>query len=73
MEIHERIKALREDRDLKQIDLAEILKTDQSYYAKYENGKRPIPVDRIITLCKYYNLSADYILCLTDDPRPLKK
>lgn len=73
MEIHERIKALREDHDLKQTDLAEILKTDQSYYAKYENGKRPIPVDRIITLCKYYNLSADYILCLTDDPRPLKK
>lgn len=73
MEIHERIKALREDRDLKQTDLAEVLKTDQSYYAKYENGKRPIPVDRIITLCKYYNLSADYILCLTDDPRPLKK
>ena len=73
MEIHERIKALREDRDLKQTDLAEILKTNQSYYAKYENGKRPIPVDRIITLCKYYNLSADYILCLTDDPRPLIK
>lgn len=73
MKIHERIKALREDRDLKQTDLAEILKTDQSYYAKYENGKRPIPVDRIITLCKYYNLSADYILCLTDDPRPLIK
>ncbi|MBQ8002985.1 MAG: helix-turn-helix transcriptional regulator, partial [Clostridia bacterium] len=62
-----------EDRDLKQTDLAEILKTNQSYYAKYENGKRPIPVDRIITLCKYYNLSADYILCLTDDPRPLIK
>lgn len=73
MEIYERIKALREDHDLKQIDLAEILNTDQSYYAKYENGKRPIPVDRIITLCKYYNVSADYILCLTDDPRPLNK
>lgn len=72
MEIHERIKALREDHDLKQVDLAAVLSTEQSYYAKYENGKRPIPVDRIIRLCKYYNLSADYILCLTDEPRPLK-
>lgn len=72
MEICERIKALREDNDLTQKELAFILNTDQSYYAKYENGRRPIPVDRIITLCKYYNVSADYILCLTDDPRPLK-
>ena len=72
MEIHQRIKALREDNDLKQKDLALILKTEQSYYAKYENGIRPIPVDRIIMLCRYYNLSADYILCLTDEPRPLK-
>lgn len=72
MKIHERVKALREDNDLTQKELACILNTEQSYYAKYENGKRPIPVDRIITLCKYYNVSADYILCLTDDPRPLK-
>lgn len=72
MEIYQRIRALREDNDLKQKDLALILKTEQSYYAKYENGKRPIPVDRIIMLCRYYNLSADYILCLTDEPRPLK-
>lgn len=72
MEIYQRIRALREDHDLKQKDLALILKTEQSYYAKYENGKRPIPTDRIIMLCRYYNVSADYILCLTDEPRPLK-
>lgn len=72
MEIHQRIRALREDNDLKQKDLALILQTEQSYYAKYENGIRPIPADRIITLCRYYNVSADYILGLIDEPRPLK-
>lgn len=61
-----RIKDLREDHDLRQIDLAEILQTDQSYYAKYENGKRPLPIHHLITLCKYYNVSADYILGLPE-------
>ena len=61
-----KIKDLREDHDLRQIDLAEILQTDQSYYAKYENGKRPLPIHHLITLCKYYNVSADYILGLPE-------
>ena len=67
MEIGERIRGLREDRDLYQKDIAQLLKTTQSYYAQYENCKRPIPTEHIITLCKFYNVSADYLLGLPDD------
>ena len=67
MEIGERIRGLREDRDLYQKDIAQLLKTTQSYYAQYENGKRPIPTEHVITLCKFYHVSADYLLGLPDD------
>lgn len=64
MTIGENIKGLRIDHDKTQAEIAQILKTEQSYYAKYENGKRPLPIDRLITLCQYYGVSADYILGL---------
>lgn len=66
MEIHERVKNLRIDADKTQNEIAEYLKTSQSYYAKYENGHRPIPIDRIRELCLYYHVSADYILGLPE-------
>lgn len=66
-----RIRDLREDRDIKQSDIAKLLHTTQSYYSKYELGKRPLPIDHLITLCKLYNVSADYILGFTDTPTPL--
>ena len=50
--------------NLSQKEIAELLGTDQSYYAKYENGKRPLPLHHLKTLCLYYNVSADYILGL---------
>lgn len=62
MEIHEKLKALREDRDLKQKDIAVLLNTSTQYYQKYEKGIRPIPVNHIITLCKFYKVSADWLL-----------
>lgn len=58
------IRALREDNDLYQKDLANILQTSQSYYAQYENNKRKLPIDHLTKLCLYYNVSADYILGL---------
>ncbi len=64
------LRDLREDKDLYQKDIAEILKTTQSYYSQYENGKRPLPLEHLITLCKFYNVSADYILGLPDLPYP---
>lgn len=65
----QRIKELREDNDLYQRNIAEILNTSQSYYAQYENEKRQLPIEHLKTLCKYYNISADYILGL---PKGLK-
>lgn len=55
------LKELREDNDKNQEEIARVIGTSQSYYAQYENGKRQIPFDRIITLAKYYNVSIDYI------------
>lgn len=64
MQYYERLKELREDRDMTQAETAAILKIDQSYYSKYERGKLPMPVEHLATLCKFYGVSADYILGL---------
>lgn len=66
MEYYERIKNLRIDADKSQKEVANFLKTGQSYYAKYENGHRALPIDRLKELCEYYNVSADYILGLPE-------
>ena len=65
MEYAQIIRNLREDNDLYQKDIANLLGTSQSYYAQYENGKRPLPIEHLIKLCKFYNVSADYILGLS--------
>lgn len=67
MEYYERIKNLRINNDKTQTQIAEYLKTGQSYYAKYENGRRPLPIDRLRDLCLYYHVSADYILGLPEN------
>lgn len=69
----ERLKGLREDKDMTQGELAEIIGTSQSYYSQYEKGKREIPFDRIIILAEYYNVTIDYIAGLTNSKRPLHK
>ena len=61
-----RLKDLREDHDLKQKDIASLLDISQQYYSEYELGKRSIPIEILITLSKYYKVSADYILELSD-------
>lgn len=72
MYLYQRIRDLREDNDLTQSDIARILATTQQQYGRYENGQREIPVHHLITLCKYYNVSADFLLGLTDELRNLK-
>lgn len=67
MEYYVRLKNLRIDHDKSQREIADYLGTEQSYYAKYENGKRPLPIDRLKKLCEYYNVSADYILGLSEN------
>ena len=53
---------LREDHDKSQKEIAEYLGTTQQVYSRYENGNNEIPIRHIIALCKYYKVSADYIL-----------
>ena len=68
-----RIRDLREDRDLTQQQIARVLRTSQGYYSKYELGKRALPIEHLIKLCEIYNVSADYILGFTDEPKRLPK
>ncbi len=67
-----RIKDLREDRDLSQAELAKIIKTSQQQYSKIEIGKSDISGEKLKLLAKFYNVSVDYILGLVDTPKPLK-
>lgn len=73
MNYAQRLKDLREDNDLTQKQIALILKTTQSYYGQYERSVRDLPITHLITLCRYYDVSADYILGFTDEPKPLPK
>ena len=68
-----RLKDLREDKDLKQVNIAEILKITRQQYSLYELGKRDIPAEYIKILAKFYNTSTDYILELTDEVKPYKR
>ena len=62
-----RIRDLREDHDKTQQNIADVLGTSQTMYARYERGATELPVRHLITLCRYYSVSADYILGLKDD------
>ena len=69
----ERIRDLREDKDLKQCDIAKLLNVSQVAYSYYELGKRQIPIDLLIRLANFYNTSVDYLLGLTDERKPYPK
>ena len=64
-----RIRDLREDHDKTQQEIADILGTSQTMYARYERGANEMPIRHLIVLCKYYGVSADYILGLKDKPK----
>ena len=70
--MYQRIRGLREDRDLKQREIAEYLNCAQRTYSNYELGQRDIPTDVLIKLADYYRVSTDYLLGRTDDPTPPK-
>lgn len=57
-----RLKDLREDKDLFQKDIASLLNISQQYYSEYETGKRSLPIELLIILANFYNVSTDYIL-----------
>lgn len=68
-----RIRELREDKDKKQIEIAELLGIQQNSYSQIENGINTIQVDHLIRLASFYNTSTDYILGLTDEMKPYPK
>ena len=63
-----RLKDLRDDREMFQVEIAELLNTSQEQYSKYERGARDLPIKHLVTLAKFYKVSTDYILGLTNDP-----
>ena len=72
MKVYRRIRDLREDKDLTQAQLAKEVNVSQRTYSYYENGERTIPPEILIALAKFYNVSVDYILELSDNPIPNK-
>lgn len=66
MKYSERIRGLREDRDLTQSQIADLLQIGQRTYCDYELGKTRIPVDSLITLARFYNVSMNYIAGVSD-------
>ena len=73
MKMKLRIRDLREDRDLKQKQIAEFLLCDQSLYSKYEREERPLPLEYADKLADFYGVSVDYLLCRTNKKEPYPK
>ena len=67
------LRDLREDADKTQTQIAEVLGTSQTMYARYERGANEMPIRHLVTLCRYYNVSADYFLGTAPDPRRRQK
>ncbi len=73
MDIAERIRALREDNDKSQSEIAEILNVGQRTYSDYETRNIRIPLESVIILAKYYNVDMNYICGITKDKKPFPK
>ncbi len=71
--LYDRIRNLREDADLPQRTLAELLKVTQTTYSRYESGVLDIPVDALVQLARYYNTSVDYLVGLTNEKTPYSR
>jgi len=73
MNYYQRLRDMREDRDLSQKEVADILGISQSDYSKYELGKHMMGIDKYIKLSKFYNVSVDFLLGLRDVPDNLDR
>lgn len=67
----QRIRDLREDKDLTQEQIAKYLNTSQTVYSRYERNERDLPITYLYELCNFYNVSADYILGFTNKIRKI--
>ncbi len=65
----QRLKDLREDKDMKQAEIAEYLNIQQTVYSRYERGFQNIPIEHLLKLADFYNVSTDYIFGRTNNPK----
>ena len=73
MDYRKRLRDIREDKDMTQTDIGTLLGKSQQGYNHIEAGRAELKIDDLVKLCRFYNLSADYIIGLTDTPTPYKK
>ena len=73
MDYRKRLRDVREDRDLTQAELGAVLDKSQQGYNHIEAGRAELKMDDLIKLCQYYNLSADYLIGLTDVARTYRE
>ena len=71
MDYRKRLRNIREDRDFTQAEIGAVLQKSQQGYNHIETGRAELKIDDLIKLCRFYNLSADYIIGLTDISAPL--
>lgn len=71
--MYTRIRNLREDSDISQKRVANLLNVTQATYSRYENGTLQIPLDSLIKLALFYNTSTDYLLNLTSNKKPYSR
>ncbi len=70
--VFKNLRAIREDRDLRQADLAKVLNVSQNTYSQYENGVISLTAETLIKLARFYGVSVDYLLDQTSDPTPYR-
>ena len=72
MNYRTRIKDLREDRDITQAEIGALLQKSQQGYNHIEMGRAELKIEDLVKLCEFYNVSADYVIGITDTPTPIK-
>ena len=73
MDYRQRLRAVREDRDYTQSEIGKVLQKSQKGYNHIEAGRAELKIEDLIRLCKFYNLSADYLIGLTDEKIPYQR
>ena len=73
MDYRVRMRNLREDNDMTQKEIASVLGTSQTMYARYERGANELPIRHLVRLAEYYNVTTDYLLGLTKDKKEFPK
>lgn len=73
MNYYQRLRDIREDRDLKQEDVAKILQITQTQYSRYERGVQMMGINKYITLALFYNISLDHLCGLINEPKKLRE